>query len=74
MELVYHPPENLKLRLFLRRIECVRDCDDQAASFPENELGAVTWVSYVEDQPCRCAEYAVGAMEMGIFKQQLRPC
>ena len=44
----------------------------KAASFPENELGAVTWVSYVEDQPCRCAEYAVGAMEIGIFKQQHR--
>jgi hypothetical protein len=60
VELVYHPPENLKLRLFLRRIECVPTAMTKAASFPENELGAVTWVSYVEDQPCRCAEYAVG--------------
>jgi hypothetical protein len=74
VELVYHPPENLKLRLFLRRIERVPTAMTKAASFPENELGAVTWVSYVEDQPCRCAEYAVGAMALGIFKQQLRPC
>ena len=53
VELVYHPPENLKLRLFLRRIECVLTAMTKAASYPEKELGAVTWVSYVEDQPCR---------------------